>query len=125
MTLIGRLSLLVCVLVGCAGACVERGDRERVSSAGVDAEIPVTVLTDGLLAHRPAVPGVQGLVAAGHPLASMAGMRVLMQGGTAADAAVTVMGTLASVEPMASGVGGGVVLTVYDCLLYTSDAADE
>ena len=44
----------------------------------------------------------------------MAGMRVLMQGGTAADAAVTVMGTLASVEPMASGVGGGVVLTVYD-----------
>ena len=114
MTLIGRLSLLVCVLVGCAGACVERGDRERVSSASVDAEIPVTVLTDGLLAHRPAVPGVQGLVAAGHPLASMAGMRVLMQGGTAADAAVTVMGTLASVEPMASGVGGGVVLTVYD-----------
>lgn len=114
MTLIGRLSLLVCVLVGCAGACVERGDRERVSSASVDAEIPVTVLTDGLLAHRPAVPGVQGLVASGHPLASMAGMRVLMQGGTAADAAVTVMGTLASVEPMASGVGGGVVLTVYD-----------
>ena len=114
MTLIGRLSLLLCILVGYGGACVERGDRERAASASLDAEIPATAVTDGLLAHRPVVPGVHGLVTAGHPLAAMAGMRVLMGGGTAADAAVTVMGTLASVEPMASGVGGGVVLTVYD-----------
>ena len=39
-------------------------------------------------AHRPAVPGPNGLVTAGHPLASMAGLRTLMAGGNAADAAV-------------------------------------
>ena len=42
-------------------------------------------LSDGLTAHRVEVSGTNGLVTAGHPLASMAGIRILMQGGTAAD----------------------------------------
>ena len=71
-------------------------------------------LTDGLTAHRPAVPGVHGLITAGHPLASMAGMRILMQGGTAADAAVAVLATLNQVEPMMSGAGGNGFMTIYD-----------
>ena len=44
----------------------------------------------------------------------MAGMRVLMQGGTAADAAVAVLATLSQVEPMMSGPGGNGFMTVYD-----------
>src|SRR5213594_1820590 len=36
---------------------------------------------------RPVVSGMQGVVAAGHPLVSMAGMRMLMTGGNAFDAA--------------------------------------
>ena len=71
-------------------------------------------ITDGLTAHRPAVPGVHGLITAGHPLASMAGMRILMQGGTAADAAVAVLATLNQVEPMMSGAGGNGFMTIYD-----------
>ncbi|MDE0127130.1 MAG: hypothetical protein OXN97_21400, partial [Bryobacterales bacterium] len=42
-------------------------------------------------AHRPAVPGPNGLVTAGHPLASMSGLRMLMAGGNAADAAVATL----------------------------------
>ena len=71
-------------------------------------------ITDGLTAHRPTVSGVNGLITAGHPLASMAGMRILMQGGTAADAAVAVLATLNQVEPMMSGAGGNGFMTIYD-----------
>ena len=71
-------------------------------------------LPDDTDAHRPAVAGPNGLVSAGHPLASMAGIRVLMQGGTAADAAVAIFATLNLVEPMMSGIGGNGFLTVYD-----------
>lgn len=56
--------------------------------------------------HRVEVPGPHGLVAAGHPLASMAGLRMLMQGGTAADAAIAVMAVLNVVEPWASSIAG-------------------
>jgi len=44
----------------------------------------------------------------------MAGIRMLMQGGTAADAAVAVLAALNHVEPMSSGAGGSVVMTVYE-----------
>ena len=56
-------------------------------------------ITDGRTTHRPAVPGVRGLVTAGHPLASMAGMRILMQGGTAADAAPSGAASSAAPSP--------------------------
>jgi Gamma-glutamyltransferase len=36
---------------------------------------------------RPVVSGTQGVVAAGHPLVAMAGMRMLLAGGNAFDAA--------------------------------------
>jgi len=67
-----------------------------------------------LKAHRPAVTGVRGLVTSGHSLASMAGVRVLMDGGNAADAAVAVLATLNLTEPMNSGAGGNGFITIYD-----------
>ena len=51
-------------------------------------------MSEGKKSHRPAVPGVNGLVTAGHPLASMAGLRILMAGGNAIDASVAVLATL-------------------------------
>ena len=65
-------------------------------------------------AHRPAVPGPNGLVTAGHPLASMAGLRTLMAGGNAADAAVATLATLNIVRPQMSGMAGNGFVTLYD-----------
>lgn len=65
-------------------------------------------------AYRPAVPGVNGLVTAGHPLASVAGIRILMSGGNAADASVAVLSTLNVVRPQMSGAGGNGFMTIYD-----------
>ena len=64
--------------------------------------------------HRPPVQFVNGAVTAGHPLASMAGLRILLQGGNAADAAVATLATLHIMRPQSSGTGGNGFFTIYD-----------
>ncbi len=104
------LALVTVVLVACSGG--------MTTTTYVETETPTMLsgehVTDGLAAHRPVVVGTNGLVTAGHPLASMAGVRILMQGGTAADAAVAILATLNQVEPMMSGIGGNGFMTIYD-----------
>jgi gamma-glutamyltranspeptidase/glutathione hydrolase len=51
---------------------------------------------------RPVVAGTQGVIASGHPLVSMAGMRMLTTGGNAFDAAVAAGFAAAVIEPTAS-----------------------
>jgi gamma-glutamyltranspeptidase/glutathione hydrolase len=56
--------------------------------------------------RRPVALGREGMVAAAHPLATLAGIDVLRAGGTAADAAVAVNAVLAVTQPNNCGLGG-------------------
>ena len=67
---------------------------------------------------RPVVSGTQGVVATGHPLVSMAGMRMLLSGGNAFDAAVAAGFAAAVVEPTASYTLCG------ECVALVHDARD-
>jgi gamma-glutamyltranspeptidase/glutathione hydrolase len=64
------------------------------------------------------------MVAAANPLAAAAGVRILRDGGSAADAAVAVAAVLGLVEPQSSGVGGGAFITYYDAKTRNVSAYD-
>ncbi len=64
--------------------------------------------------RRSAVFARRGLVASSQPLATHAGLSILMQGGTAADAAIATAATLAVTEPGSTGIGGDCFALYYD-----------
>lgn len=55
-----------------------------------------------------------GMVASPHYLASVAGLRVLQEGGTAVDAAITTNAVLGVVYPHMTGIGGDAFWLIYD-----------
>ena len=63
--------------------------------------------------NRPPAMGVNGMVSSAHPAASVAGLRVLMDGGNAIDATVATVAALNVAEPYMSGLGGIGVALVY------------
>jgi gamma-glutamyltranspeptidase / glutathione hydrolase len=62
---------------------------------------------------RPSVTGTRGMVSSAHPLATLAGVRTLMEGGNAIDAAVAVASCVGATEIGLSGIGGVGWMQIY------------
>lgn len=76
----------------------------------------LTLLVSACVVTEPGrdAQGATGAVTAGHPLAAEAGLRVLMNGGNAMDAVITMAGVLAVARPHMNGVGGDMFLLYFD-----------
>ncbi len=99
------------------GGCTDADCKDEVCANKCEGHLPEdpyadeSVLTN--LDVRSAT-GSNGVTAAANPYASKAGLDILRMGGNAFDAGVAIAFALGVVEPAASGVGGGGVMTGYD-----------
>lgn len=75
------------------------------------AQVPISEVQ---FIERPLVSGREGVVTSLHPLSSMAGLKILMQGGNAFDAAVATAVVSTVVDPKDSSIGGQGFATIYD-----------
>jgi gamma-glutamyltranspeptidase/glutathione hydrolase len=63
---------------------------------------------------RPTIVAQHGMVAAGHPLAAEAGLRILKAGGNAVDAAIATWAVQGQVEPGMTGLGADMFVLFYN-----------
>lgn len=64
--------------------------------------------------RRSMVVAQRGMVSASNPMAAQAGLRILQQGGNAADAAIATAAMMNVFEPSATGIGGDCFALYYD-----------
>jgi gamma-glutamyltranspeptidase/glutathione hydrolase len=70
-------------------------------------------VVDAQLVERPLITARHAVVTSDEPLASMAGMRILQEGGNAFDAAVATAVAVGVLDPRMSSIGGNGFATIY------------
>ena len=98
-----RTAILASALVLATGSALVIG-QQQAAEAPASSRPAMT---------RPAVAGRNGLVTTGHPIASSAGLQILIKGGNAFDAAAAVGAMAALGEPEMNGIGGNGFMTVF------------
>src|SRR5215218_4100116 len=100
-----RIALAILVTAVPTGTAVILAQQQQA------AEAPASSRT---FYSRPAVAALNGVVTTGHPIASSAGLQMLLKGGNAFDAAVAVGAMAALGEPEMNGIGGNGFMTIFD-----------
>src|SRR5881392_1157738 len=87
---------------------------KRTCIVAVAVVISVVYLPAQTTSWRPTIVAQHGMVAAGHPLAAEAGMRILKAGGNAIDAAIATWAVQGEVEPGMTGLGADMFVLYYN-----------
>lgn len=103
--------VVCCALTLVAGAALNGTAAPRTVPA--DSALRGVRAEGWLPQSRSPVLARNGMVVTSQPLAAQAGLRILMEGGNAVDAAVAANAALNVVEPMMAGMGGDVFAIVY------------
>jgi gamma-glutamyltranspeptidase/glutathione hydrolase len=95
-------------------------EKQMINTRSRSLWIPVLFVVFGCggaaraqLVERPLVTGRQEMVTSLEPLSSMAGMRILREGGNAFDAAVATAAAVTVIDPRMSSIGGHGFATIY------------
>ena len=107
-----RAALVASVLCAAAGVPTIADQGRPAAPRGAPGE-PSTTWQEETIGGRPLITGQNGIVTSNHPLASAAGMRILMAGGNAFDAAVATAAATSVVDPANSTLGGNGFATIY------------
>lgn len=98
-----------------SSSALDAQTSEKLSSLGARGSAPDLEAASSVHDHmeRPLITGRHGVVTSLNPLSSMAGMKILMKGGNAFDAAIATAIATTVVDPQDSSIGGHGFATIY------------